>query len=221
MGSLTDRIAERTQARVEALAFDIADRGFVAAEEYARSAFQAADGPMAELRKNCAIALVEHIPGDLAIETPAVEAILRQHCADAFGSGESLSSALRAFAARAILAAPKKVGKGRPTAASAWQRVVAYQIIRDLKDAGVPVYHGDGADTEAEFYATDAVAAALGVKERTSASGLSVSARRQSGCRPLPLSMIMLGGVSSRARLRAISPLSKAVGLSFGGSLSP
>lgn len=167
MGRLADRIAERNRARVDALAFDIADRGFVAAEEYVRSVFEATDGPLAELRKNCAIALVEHMPGDLAIETPAVDEILRQHCANAIAAGDRLSLALRAFAARAMLSAPQKVGKGRPAAGSAWQKVVVAQIIRDLRDAGIPAYHGDGADADAEFYATDAVGAALGLKERT------------------------------------------------------
>ena len=69
MARLADRIAERNRARVEALAFDIADRGFVAAEEYARSAFEASDGPLAEFRKAYAITLVEHRLGDPAIES--------------------------------------------------------------------------------------------------------------------------------------------------------
>lgn len=167
MARLADRIAERTRSRVEALAFDIADRGFVGAEEYARSAFRAADWPMADLRKACAIALVEHMPSDPAIECPAVNALLRQHCAGAIAAGESLSPALRAFAARAMLVAPKSAGKGRPAALSAWQRVVAVQVIHDLQDAGIPAYHGDETGSDALFYGTDAVAAALGVKERT------------------------------------------------------
>lgn len=167
MARLADRIAERTRARVEALAFDIADRGFAAAEDYARRAFEAADGPMADLRSACAIALVEHLPRDPAIESPAVDATLRQHCAEAIAAGESLSPALRTFAARAMLVAPKSAGKGRPAALSAWQRVVAAQVIRDLQDAGIPAYHGDGTDSDALFYGTDPVAAAIGVKERT------------------------------------------------------
>ena len=36
----------------------------------------------------------------------------------------------------------------------------------EKQDAGIPAYHGDGADCEALFYGTDAVAAAIGVKER-------------------------------------------------------
>ena len=167
MARLADRIAQRTRARVEALAFDIADRGFVAAEEYAHSAFEASDGPLAELRKTCAITLVERMSGDPAIESPAVDAILRLHCADAIAAGDSLSPALRAFAARALLASPKKAGKGRPAATSAWQRLVVAQVIRDLNEAGIPAYHGDGSKADAKFYATDAVASALGVKERT------------------------------------------------------
>jgi hypothetical protein len=167
MARLADRIAERTRARVEALAFDIADRGFVAAEEYARSAFDASDGPLAELLKSWAIALVEHKPSDPAIDSPAVDAILRLHCAEAIAAGDSLSPALRAFAAHALLAAPQKEGRGRPAAANAWERLVVAQVIRDLKEAGVPVYYGDDSLAEAEFYATRAVASVLGVKERT------------------------------------------------------
>lgn len=167
MGKLADRIAERSRARIEALAFDIADRGFAAAEDYCRMAFFEADGPLADLRLNCAIALVEHMPGDAALADPAVDSILRQHCSNAIAMGEALSQPLRDFAAQALLTAPAKAGKGKPAAVSAWHKMVVIQLIRDLRDAGIPAYHGEGQDADALFYATDAVAAVLGVKERT------------------------------------------------------
>lgn len=167
MGKLADRIAERTRSRVEALAMDIAERGFVAAEEYARSAFDESNGPLADLRLTCAIALVEHAPGDAALHDPAIDSLLRKHCSDTIASGESLSPALRDFAAKAILTVPAKAGKGRPAASNAWQKLVVIQVIKDLQEAGIPAYHGKGTLADALFYGTDAVASALDVSEST------------------------------------------------------
>lgn len=44
------------------------------------------------------------------------------------------------------------------------QRMIAVAVLRDLTDAGVPVYHNGS--TDAAFYAVDAVAEAMGIKER-------------------------------------------------------
>lgn len=167
MARVVDRIAERTRHRVAALAFDIARRGFPAAEEYARGLFRAAGASEVDASKALAIWLIEHEPNNPAIKCFAADAFLRQHCADAIAAGERLSPALSEFASRAILRAPTKGGKGRPASASGWQRIVAFQVIRDLQDAGIPAYHGDGADCDALFYGTDVVHAAIGVKERT------------------------------------------------------
>jgi hypothetical protein len=168
MANLIDRIEKRSRFRIETLALDIANRDFIAAEEYARRAFNESDEPLADLRRQCAIALVEHSPGDSSpLTDPAINSELRQHCAKAIASGEAMSPALRDFAAQAILIAPTKAGKGRPAASTVWQKLVVIQVISDLRGAGIPVYHGDGQDSDARFYGTDVVASALGVEERT------------------------------------------------------
>ncbi len=167
MGKLADRVAERTRSRVEALAMEIAERGFAAAEEYARSAFDDSNGPLSDLRLTCAITLIEDSPEDAALADPAIDAILRKHCSEAIAAGESLSPALSDFAAKAIQTEPQKAGKGRRAAYNAWQKLVVIQVITDLQEAGIPAYHGKGTLADALFYGTDAVASALDVSEST------------------------------------------------------
>lgn len=169
---IRDRMECNYRDRIDALAFDVADRGFVAAEEYARKTMDGTGEAGADINRRCAVALAELDPDNADLQHWLVDGRLREHCSEAIAQGRTLSEPLRAFAANALLTAPQTRGRGKPAVVPGLTREVAIQIMRDLRDAGVPVYHGDGQDSDAEFYATDAVVSALAdqgldVAERT------------------------------------------------------
>lgn len=167
MSRLTNRLAKAQHHRIETLALDIARHGFDAAVEYTKSALSDGNPALAELHLTAAIRTLEADPDSPALKTPEADAALRAHCSTLIADGQALAPALRAFAARAMLNSPAKSGRGKPSAVNAWQKPVVLQIIVDMQKAGIPAYHGAGTDADAPFYATDAIAAAIGVSERT------------------------------------------------------
>lgn len=160
---LRSRIAARNKARVDTLALAIKERGIDAAIEFAKEAIDDTSDVGHAFRCNAALALIELQPDDQAVwRDHTINVILRQHCASAIERGEALSPALRAFAAKALVQTAPPKGRGRRN--DQWVQVLAIAALRDLSAAGVPVYHNGS--TDAAFYAVDAVAAAMGVKER-------------------------------------------------------
>lgn len=162
-GSVSGRIERRNQARIASLAISIKDRGIDAAIEFAKSAVDGTSDVGHAFRRNAVLALFEHQPDGQAVwRDHTINVILRQHCASVMERGEELSPALRAFAAKALVQPAPPKGRGRRN--DQWVQVLAIAALRDLSAAGVPVYHNGS--TDAAFYAVDAVAAAMGIKER-------------------------------------------------------
>ena len=163
---IADRIAARNQARIDALAQAINRDGIEAAIEYAESVLRGEGSTNLKFRKLRAIQIVELNPNEPAIwHDRELNTILRSICAEAIASGVALSEHLRAFASQALMKSVPAKRPGQPS--DLWQRHLACTVLRDLGLAGVPVYHGDGQNTDADFYAIDAVAIALGNKART------------------------------------------------------
>jgi len=163
---ITDRIAARHKTRIDALAQAIREDGFDAAIKYAESILEGDGSTAHDFRKTAAIAMAALTPDDPALwDNHNVNTILRKVCAEAIANAEALSAPLRKFAAAALLKPIPAKRKGRPS--DQWQRILVCAVLEDLKLAGIPVYHGDGQDTDAPFYAVDAVATVLGNKERT------------------------------------------------------
>jgi hypothetical protein len=163
---IVDRIAARNQARIDALAKAIKRDGIEAAIEYAESVLKGEGSTNLNFRKLLAIQMVQLCPDEPAIwNDRELNTILRSICAEAIASGEALSEHLRAFASQALERAIPARGRGQP--GDPWQRYLVCTVLRDLRSVGIPVYHGDGQNTDADFYGIDAVAIALGNKTRT------------------------------------------------------
>ncbi len=163
---LADRIAARNQARIDALRLAINRDGIQAAIDYAQSVLEGEGSTNLSYRKLVAMQIVELNPSDPAIwNDRELNTILRSICAEAIASGEALSEHLQAFASQALMKSIPAKGRGQP--GDPWQRHLACTVLRDLGSVGVPVYHGDGQNTDADFYAIDAVAIVLGNKART------------------------------------------------------
>lgn len=163
---IADRIAARNQARIDALRQAIKTDGIEAAIGYAESVLKGEGSTNLNFRKLVAIQVVQLCPDEPAIwNDRELNTILRSICAEAIASGEALSEHLQAFASQALMKSIPAKGRGQPS--DLWQRQLACTVLRDLGSAGVPVYHGDGQNTDADFYAVDAVAIVLGNKERT------------------------------------------------------
>ena len=163
---LADRIAARNQARIDALHQAIERDGIEAAIKYAESVFKGEGSSNLYFRQLLAIQLVQLCPDDPAIwDDRELNTILRSICAEAIATGETLSEHLREFASQALMKSIPAKRPGQP--GDPWQRHLACTVLRDLSSADVPVYHGDGQNTDADFYGIDAVAIALGNKPRT------------------------------------------------------
>jgi hypothetical protein len=163
---LADRIAARNQARIDALRQAIKRDGIEAAIEFADSVLKGEGSTNLNFRKLVAVQVVQLNPDEPAIwYDRELNTILRSICAEAIASGEALSEHLRVFASQALMKSIPAKGPGQP--GNPWQRHLACTVLRDLGLAGVPVYHGDGQTTDADFYAIDAVAIVLGNKART------------------------------------------------------
>lgn len=167
MSRLANRLAKAQRYRIETLALDIARHGFDAAVKYTKSALIDGNPALAELHLTAAIRTLEADSDAQVLKTPEADAALRAHCSALLADGRPLTPALRAFAAGAMLTGPIKGGRGKPSAITAWQKLIVIQVIVDMQNAGIPAYHGQGTDADAPFYATDAIAAAIGVSERT------------------------------------------------------
>jgi hypothetical protein len=161
---LPGRIAARNKARIDQLAIDIIERGIDAAIEFSRASIEG-EGEVGKASKRSAgLALLELQPDNPAIwSNHELNVLLREHGAQLIANGEPLTPALRVFAARALTVPPPPKRKGRPS--NQWTQVLAIAALRDLAEAGVPVYHNGS--TDAAFFAVDAVAAAIGIKERS------------------------------------------------------
>lgn len=164
--SVRELIENAQKARIDILSSDLRNRGFEAAVEFAKNCVFEADEAFTVMRLNMALAVVELSSDDkIVYQNHDMNLILRQHCAGKISIGEQLSHKLRVFAARSLIESPPSQKRGRPT--SRWTKILALGILRDLRTAKIPVYHGDQTSADAQFYGVDAVAAAIGTDERT------------------------------------------------------
>ena len=163
---LADRITARNQARIDALRLAINRDDIQAAIDYAQSVLEGEGSSNLSYRKLVAMQILELNPSDPAIwNDRELNTILRSICAEAIASGEALSEHLRAFASQALMKAMPPRRRGQPS--DLWQRHLVLAVLRDLKLAGVPVYHGEDSNAKANFTGVQIVKRILLIPERT------------------------------------------------------
>jgi hypothetical protein len=163
---LADRIAARNQARIDALRLAISRDGIQPAIDYAQSVLEGEGSTNLSYRKLVAMQVVELNPSDPAIwNDRELNTILRSICAEAIASGEALSAHLRAFASQALEKVIPARGRGQP--GDLWQRHLVLAVLRDLKLAGVPVYHGEDSNAKANFTGVQIARKIVPVEEKT------------------------------------------------------
>lgn len=163
---ITDRIAARHKARIDALTQAIRKDGLDAAIKYAESILEGDGSTAHDFRKHAAVAMAALTPDDPALwDNHELNTILRKVCAEAIANGDALSAPLRKFAAAALLKPIPAKRKGRPS--DQWQRILVCAVLEDLKLAGIPVYQSDESNGKAPITGVQIVREVLSLQERT------------------------------------------------------